>query len=420
MVINEILVEQLLNESESTTLDFKEQQYKFVHASDDEKSELLKDILSFANAFRRTDAFILIGVKEIKGDRSVPVGIVEDLDDATLQQFVNHKTQKPVTFLYHTIPFQGVKLGIIQIPVQERPLYLLKDYGKLLKEAVYTRHGTSTDIASPDEVARMRISLGSTQTYEPILKLQFGNGSDQVNFELTRFENLTTEDTKRAMEEFKDKYPKEIRISGTSSIDALSSISSILAQTVYGNPKIKEEYFKYLDVCYSEYERYLNKNLLYEKQQRGKIQLDIELINLGTLPAEDVDIFINFPDGFELLDNKKILRQPEEPKPFSFAQYPFKEFINLPNIERHLSGLYSPTLPKVQNVSNPTIRKSNGYDVHFHVRRLKHNQEEKLAPLFPIFDSFEAVQSFSLDYKIQAGNVPVQIDGKLNVEIIKK
>lgn len=44
MVINELLLERLLNESESATLDFKEQQYKFINASDDDKSELLKNI----------------------------------------------------------------------------------------------------------------------------------------------------------------------------------------------------------------------------------------------------------------------------------------------------------------------------------------------------------------------------------------
>jgi hypothetical protein len=156
---NELLIEQLLNESESSTLDFKEQQYGFVGAIEEEKSELLKDILSFTNAFRRTDAYILIGVKEIKGARSIPVGIHDELDDASLQQFVNSKTQKPVTFTYYTIPIQGVKVGLIHVPVQERPIYLLKDYGKLKKGKVYIRRGTSTGEASPDEIVNMRPSM---------------------------------------------------------------------------------------------------------------------------------------------------------------------------------------------------------------------------------------------------------------------
>lgn len=158
MVINELLLERLLNESESATLDFKEQQYKFINASDDDKSELLKDLLAFSNASRRADAFILIGVKEIKGAKSMPLGISDDIDDASLQQFVNSKTQRQLNFSYHTIPFQGVKLGIVHIPLQEGPIYLTKDYGKLKKNVVYIRRGTSTSEASPEEIAGMHRS----------------------------------------------------------------------------------------------------------------------------------------------------------------------------------------------------------------------------------------------------------------------
>src|SRR5688572_20492279 len=97
------LLEQLLNESESSSLDFKETQYPFVGATEDQKSELLKDILTLANAWRRADAYILIGVKEVKGGRSIPVGITDHLDDASLQQFVCAKTNRPITFSYEAV-----------------------------------------------------------------------------------------------------------------------------------------------------------------------------------------------------------------------------------------------------------------------------------------------------------------------------
>ena len=46
-----VLFERLLHEDESTTLDFKRDQYRFTKATEQEKSELLKDILGFANAW---------------------------------------------------------------------------------------------------------------------------------------------------------------------------------------------------------------------------------------------------------------------------------------------------------------------------------------------------------------------------------
>lgn len=146
-----MIYEELLYEEESSTLDFKSEQYPFNSASDYQKSELLKDILAFANAWRHGDAYILIGVREIKGGRSEVVGIVEELDDAQLQQFVNTKTQRPIDFEYKTILIDGKKVGSIRIPLQKRPIFLTKDYGKLKKHIVYIRRGSSTDEANPDE-----------------------------------------------------------------------------------------------------------------------------------------------------------------------------------------------------------------------------------------------------------------------------
>lgn len=152
------LLETLLNEEESSSLDFKREQYPFDGASDDEKSELLKDVLAFANSWRRNDAYILVGVEEIRGSRSRPVGVSVHLDDAKLQQFVNSKTQKPLQLAYEVQRVDGVEIGTIRIPVQDRPFFLKKNFGRLTKETVYLRHGSSTSTADPDEIARMVIA----------------------------------------------------------------------------------------------------------------------------------------------------------------------------------------------------------------------------------------------------------------------
>ena len=151
-------LEQLLYESESETLDFKEGQYPFSDATDEQKSELLKDILGFANAWRRSEAFILVGVKEVPGGKSVVVGVDSHLQDHSLQQFVNSKTNKPVRFSYEAITFGHKSVGVITIDQQARPSWLSKDYGRLKKEQVYVRRGSSIDLtrpASPDEIIKM-------------------------------------------------------------------------------------------------------------------------------------------------------------------------------------------------------------------------------------------------------------------------
>jgi Putative DNA-binding domain len=169
MSIEAAKLEALLYESESTTLDFKRDQYVFVGATDEMKSELLKDILAFANAWRRSEAYILIGIDDGKGAKSLVTGVSSHLSDSDLQQFVNSKTQRPIQFSYSAIEFEGKQIAIISIPEQTRPIYLKKDFGKLKKGEVYVRRGSSTDIMSPDEIAR----LGHTVVTLPVMTLQF-------------------------------------------------------------------------------------------------------------------------------------------------------------------------------------------------------------------------------------------------------
>ncbi len=158
MIVTEL--ERLLYEEESPALEFKREQYRFAKASDDEKSELLKDLLGMANAWRRSDAYILIGVEDARGSRKNVHGIAaaDHLADHSLQQFVNSLTNRPVRFRYEAVGFEGKQLGIIHIEQQPRPIYLKRDYGKLKKNDVYVRRGSSTDPAKPatnDEIAQM-------------------------------------------------------------------------------------------------------------------------------------------------------------------------------------------------------------------------------------------------------------------------
>jgi len=145
----------VLYRGESETLDFKGGQYSFEKpATDEEKSELLKDVLAFANAWRDREAFILIGINEGQG-KADAAGINKHLEDAAIQQFVNSKSNKPVRFNYEKFSSDGKDFGIIRIPVQERPRFALKKYGDVEANTVYIRRGSSTAIANPDEIAKM-------------------------------------------------------------------------------------------------------------------------------------------------------------------------------------------------------------------------------------------------------------------------
>ena len=155
MAIDSETLESLLNMEEGPALDFKREQYRFNKASDTDKSELLKDLLAFANGQRYRTAYILVGVKELKGTRSEVIGVEAHLDDASLHQFVNSKTNRPAEFSYTPFQVEDKQIGILSIPTQTRPVYTDSKYGKVEANTVYLRDGSSTRSASPDEVADM-------------------------------------------------------------------------------------------------------------------------------------------------------------------------------------------------------------------------------------------------------------------------
>lgn len=183
--MEESLFRILLRKSESETLDFKEGQYAFAEGCDIEKGELLKDILAFANSWKETDAFILIGVSEKDGRASGLVRVLNHLPDHSLQQFVNTRTNRPITFNVEAITVDGLELDVIRISrIQKRPIFLAKDFGRVSKGVVYIRRGSSTNIAGADEIAEMGRADSSAAILQscPILKVEFADPSKRVRF----------------------------------------------------------------------------------------------------------------------------------------------------------------------------------------------------------------------------------------------
>lgn len=169
------LVESLLYQSEGTTVDFKCKQYAFEGATEEQKSELLKDILAFANSWRQSDAYIVIGVQAMTGGRHSPINVDQHFDDAQLQQFINSKTNQPIEMSYEVHTYEGSRIGLIKIAKQKRPFYSKKNYGKVEKERVYYRQGSSTAIAKPEDIARMGEDSIPPSRLSPEMVLEFAD-----------------------------------------------------------------------------------------------------------------------------------------------------------------------------------------------------------------------------------------------------
>jgi hypothetical protein len=156
MVESEVIAD-LLNQPESDRLDFKEKHRPFGGA-EEEQAGFLKDIIAFANTRRQGDAFLLVGVRYKHGEPAVVVGQDDHPDQASIQQFLDGKTNRPIRFDHSVVRLGERKIGVYRITKeQERPIFLKKDFAKGLARAnaCYVRRGSSTDIMTPDEILQL-------------------------------------------------------------------------------------------------------------------------------------------------------------------------------------------------------------------------------------------------------------------------
>ena len=71
---------------------------------------------------------------------------------------MNSNANRPVDFSHEVVAAENVQIDVIRIPLQARPIFLKKSFGKLHPGAVYIRRGSATVVADPDEVVKMAIS----------------------------------------------------------------------------------------------------------------------------------------------------------------------------------------------------------------------------------------------------------------------
>ncbi|MFA6546736.1 MAG: PIN domain-containing protein [Limisphaerales bacterium] len=189
-------------------------------------------------------------------------------------------------------------------------------------------------------------------------------------------------------------------------------------------PISKEDADRYnasLGVFYQNYETYLRKLHDLRNKELLKIAFEIGLENEGGGPAEDVDIHLHFPDGFQLFDgDDHTMEAPDPPTPpkrpgtFDFGNFNLHALQNI--------GLTRPVMPHVgppPNVSSPFIKRTNSYDVRTHVNRAKHGYTLRIAKFAALFASYESAGPFRIDYSISAANLPKAADGHLSVVVEK-
>ncbi len=247
----------------------------------------------------------------------------------------------------------------------------------------------------------------------PKIALTFDNSNEFVKIKTENFELIDYEDFKtRSLNEIKQKFPY------MEHVDPYKNPLTGLISTMAPDSNQINSYNKKLDTYFNKYEDALMK--IYEREKRRKLTFEIKLqvTNSGTIPAKDVDIHLHFPDGFELFESEELHDEIELPappyKPKNRFDFGYHNILSTPIISPNLN------LGTNLNFNRPVIKKTNSYNVDFNRKQIKHGYSEKLENLSIVFNSYEDIKNFKIDYIISAGNMPEKIEGKLNVIFVKE
>lgn len=341
-------------------------------------------------------------------------------DDNLIASIIMFQSEKPGTEVMLVTSDVGLTL-VVKANRLRIPTIKLPDNLKLPQEP------------DPEQkrIRELEQELRELKLKVPQISLTFENGSQHTKFTLPHPIELTQDELERKLKRIKRRYRKmehqskqtrELPNQLVSVAEASAILNASLGNTVL--PEDIDNYNVRLDEFYQMYVKYLRKNAWYQNLRRRTINLTIFIANDGSAPAEDIDVFMHFPDGFQLTDEQGFPESPRPPKPPAEPKTQMQKLYE--SISRPLVGVPSlasympdPILPP-SNVSASSIKKADSYDVDFHIQRVKHNLQESTEPLYVVFESFESAQSFHIDYRILAANVPNEVSGQLHVVIEKE
>lgn len=129
--------------AEGDYLDFKEENY-----SKENKEELVKDLIAFANSHSLRDRFILIGAKEknnlFDGFSDFDTTLI---DESKIQQISTSNIKDDLVIKTELIDFNGHSIFAIKIPFSNssnRPYMAKKQLGRIKENEMFIRRGSST------------------------------------------------------------------------------------------------------------------------------------------------------------------------------------------------------------------------------------------------------------------------------------
>jgi rRNA-processing protein FCF1 len=162
------------------------------------------------------------------------------------------------------------------------------------------------------------------------------------------------------------------------------------------------KYFQSWDRYLSNLRKYILSAWRY-KNRLFALQFGIH--NSGDVSADGIELYLHFPDGFELGE------RPKPPATMWDSLADFSERLQYPLIDS-MASLYRPNVAPPSQIS---IKKTNSYEVRLDKRSLSQSLRSYWAPLTLSYADDVSPSSFVVDYKLVVANGFGTKKGKFNI-----
>jgi hypothetical protein len=333
-------------------------------------------------------------------------------DDVLIASILQYKTLHPSEDVVLITQDSGPRLTAQALGIK---VFQLPDEYKLPSEP------------DPMEIENRELAKALERLKNALPKLVVGFAGSEEEQVFARFVLPPPPDTMekevaRKIDDLRSKLPKQHPPDQEQPKNSITDLQHQWAALSYIDPIPPEEYERYnrdVDAFLSQYEKYMCETWEVQASAKRTISFEIEIRNIGTAPAEDVDVEFRFPGGFQLLAEEDLPDLPAEPrpprKPRSRMQMIYDNIGRIPNFH-----LPSPTLPDFKMTTSFKIERTGSYTVSDHFERIKHGSHVVLPEMFLVFDSYDSAASFNCQYTLRLANLPDAVNGQLHFVIEKE
>ena len=254
----------------------------------------------------------------------------------------------------------------------------------------------------------LRDKIRRLESRMPSLSITFEDGSE---YHTLRIREPNFIDVK-SLEQIKEEHPYE-----TTDEETGRSSSAIKEFSIELKSRENSRYNLELDKYFRAYRAYLNQCADWQERMCMHHWIKIDISNVGTAPASNVDVELFFPKGVTPVDKHDI---PEQPAPPIAPEKNQGFFGSSLMGDRDLNVLGS----GMKQLRRLTPRMQGEPSIDLDENRicisyldLKHGFRKICEPLIFCFVSRDTEKSFKINYRLSANELPDAVEGDLHIRI---